>query len=332
VAAAHEALGALPDNPLILDAEGRALQAAQDYNQALSTYARLSRQNPKAIPPYLRMAEIHMAAKDKGAAMQSLRKALAIKPDSIEAQRGTIMLDLDAGRLSNAIATARNVQQQYPKNPVGYLLEGDAHAVGKAWKEAAEAYRNGIKQTGASELAMGLHAALRAQNALGEADKFSTTWLKEHPNDQRFRFYLAESATARNDYPMAIRHYRVLLDHQPDNPLLLNNLAWVMAKNKDPKALELAEKAYKLAPEQANIIDTLGSLLVDKGHLDRGVELLKKAYSLAPNNPMIQFNLANALVKNGNKAEAKPILVELSTLGGKFPRSREVSELLQSMK
>jgi predicted Zn-dependent protease len=105
-----------------------------------------------------------------------------------------------------------------------------------------------------------------------------------------------------------------------------------MAKNKDPKALELAEKAYKLAPDQANIIDTLGSLLVDKGDLDRGVELLRKAYSLAPNNPMIQFNLANALVKIGKDAEAKPMLIDLSTLGNRFPQSREVSELLRGIK
>ncbi|GHU05561.1 hypothetical protein FACS1894158_08750 [Betaproteobacteria bacterium] len=332
VAAAQDALGSLPDNPLIMDAEGKAQQAAQNYNQALTTYARLSEQNPGAIRPHLRAAEIHVAAKNKDAAMQSLRKALAIKPDSIEAQRGMIMLDLDAGRIANAVATARNVQKQFPKNPVGYLLEGESNIVGKAWKEAVEAYRNGIKQTGANELAMGLHAALTAQNVPGEADKFAAGWLKEHPADQRFRFYLAESATARSDYPMAVRHYRTLLDNQPDNPGLLNNLAWVMAKNKDPKALDLAEKAYKLAPDQANIIDTLGSLLADKGDLDRGVELLKKAHSLAPNNTMIQFNLAKALVKTGKGAEAKPMLIELSTLGSRFPQNSEVSELLQGLK
>ncbi|MDR2113233.1 MAG: PEP-CTERM system TPR-repeat protein PrsT [Candidatus Accumulibacter sp.] len=332
VMAAQDALAVLPNNPVIMDAEGRAHQAAGNYNQALSIYGKLSEQNLGAIQPYLRMAEIHVAANDKDAAMQSLRKAAAIKPDSIEAQRGMIMLDLDAGRLSNAVATARNVQRQFPDNPVGYLLEGDCHVVGKAWKEAAEAYRNGIRKTGANELAMGLHAALLARNVPGEADKFAAAWLKEHPKDQRFRLYLAESATARKDYAMAIRHYRTLLDGQPDNPALLNNLAWVMAQNKDPKAFELAEKAYRLAPEQANIIDTFGAMLVLKGDLDQGIELLRKANSLAPNNPTIQFNLASALVKAGKTAEAKSMLIELNMLGDRFSRSREVSELLQGLR
>jgi putative PEP-CTERM system TPR-repeat lipoprotein len=332
VAAAQDASGSLPDNPLLLDAEGRAQQAAENYNQALSVYGRLATLTPSAVQPYLRMAEIYVAAKDKDAAMQSLRKALSIKPDSIEAQRGMMMLDLDAGRTANALATARNIQKQAPKNPVGYLLEGDAHAVGKAWKEAANAYRNGIRQTGANELAIKLHAALSAQNVPGEADRFADGWLKEHPKDQQFRLYLAESATSRNDYPVAIRHYRALLESQPDNPALLNNLAWVLGQNKDPKAIDLAEKAYKLAPEQASIVDTFGSLLVAKGDLERGVELMRKAHALAPNNPMITLNLAKALVKAGKSAEAKPMLDELAGLGDRFSGNSEVNELLQGSK
>jgi putative PEP-CTERM system TPR-repeat lipoprotein len=333
VEAAQEALGSVPGNPLLIDAEGKAQQAAKNYNQALSAYAKLSEQNPNDIRPYLRMAEIHVAAKDTEKAMQSLRRALIIKPDSIEAERGVIMLHLQAGRVADAVATARDVQRQYPKNPIGYLLEGDSQAVNKNWKAAEQAYREGIRQTGATELAMGAHAALRAQNS-SDADRFAATWIKDHPKDQRFRFYLAESATARGDFPTAIRYYRALLDGQPDNPALLNNLAWVMAQNKDPKALDMAERAYKLAPDQANIADTFGSLLVERGGRDDlvlGLDLLRKARALNPNNPMIQFNLANALVKSGSKAEAKPMLIELSTLGTRFARHAEVGKLLEEV-
>ncbi|MDR1708942.1 MAG: PEP-CTERM system TPR-repeat protein PrsT [Candidatus Accumulibacter sp.] len=331
VAAAQNALTALPDNSAILDAQGRAQQASGNYNQAISTYVRLSELNPGTVQPYLRMADIHFANRDKNSARQALNRALAIMPESIEAQRGLLLLDLNAGRIEDAVRTARNIQKQHPENPVGYLLEGDSYSVGKEWKEAIEAYRNGIRQTGAGELAMALHNALVSRNTPGEADKFAASWLKDHPKDARFRLYFAESATARADYAAAARQYKALLDLQPDNPALLNNMAWVMAKNKDPKALELAEKAYKLSPDQPNIIDTLGSLLVEKGQLDRGIELLRRAYSLMPGNPTIRFNLANALLKSGNTAEARTLLIELSGLGESFAQSREVAELLKSI-
>lgn len=332
VSAAQDALGVLPDNPAIMDAEGRAQQAAENYNQALAIYGKLASLAPDSIQPYLRMADIHVAAKNKEAAMQTLRKALSIKPDSIEVQRGMMMLDLDAGRTSNAVATARNIQKQHPKNVAGYLLEGDAYAVGKSWKDAASAYRNGIKQTGANDLAVKLHAVLSAQNVAADAEKFADGWLKEHPNDQRFRLYLAEFASSRKDYPTAIRHYRALLESQPDNPTLMNNLAWALGMTKDPKAVELAEKAYKLAPEQASVADTLGTLLVVKGDIDRGLELIKKANSLAPNNPTFKLNLAKALIKAGKNADAKKELDELAALGEKFPANGEVKELLQGLK
>lgn len=331
LAAAQDALGVLPDRPEILDAAGRAQQAAEEYNQALTTYSKLAGLVPNSPQPYLRMAEINLVAKNKDAAMQNLNKALSVKPDSLETQRAIMMLDLEAGKTDAALTVARNVQKQRPKESAGYVLEGDVYALKKSWPEAISAYKNGIKQSGATELAIKTHAALNSSGKSSEADGFADGWLKEHAKDMQFRLYLAESATARKDFATASKLYKILVDVQPDNALLLNNLAWSLAQNKDPKAVDYAEKAYKLAPEQAAIADTLGGLLVDKGDTARGIELLQKAVSLAPQNPPIRLNYAKALAKAGKKDEAKKELEELSKLGDKFADQNEVSKLLQSL-
>ncbi|MBL8413611.1 MAG: PEP-CTERM system TPR-repeat protein PrsT [Propionivibrio sp.] len=329
--AAQDALAVLPDRPEILDAAGRAQQAAGEFNQALATYGKLANLMPNSIQPQLRMAEIQVAAKNKDAAMQSLRKALSIKADSIEAQRGIIMMEVEAGRTAEALAMAREIQKQRPKEAVGYVLEGDIHALKKAWNEAATAYRTGLRLSGSTELAVKLHAVMIAGGNSSEADKFVDSWLKEHAKDLQFRLYLAESATARKDYATASKYYRVLMDAQPDNALLVNNLAWSLAQTKDPKAIEYAEKAYKMAPDQPAIIDTLGGMLLEKGDTARALELLQKASSLAPQSSAIRFNLAKALVKAGKKEEAKKELDELAKLGEKFPAQPEVAKMLQSL-
>jgi len=331
LSAAQDALSVLPDRPEILDAAGRAQQAAEDFNQALATYGKLAALMPNSPQPYLRMAEIQVAAKNKDAAMQSLRKALSVKTDSIEAQRGIMMLDLDAGRTTEALAMAHQVQKQRAKEAIGYVLEGDVYALKKSWTEAATVYRTGIKQSGATVLAVKLHGALTAGGAAGEADRFADSWLRDHAKDAQFRLYLAEAATARKDYASASKHYRVLLEAQPDNPKLLNNLAWASAQNKDPKAIEYAEKAYKLAPDQPAIIDTLGGLLFEKGDTARGLELMQQAASLAPQSAAIHFNFAKALVKAGKKDEAKKELEGLAKLGEKFPAHAEVAKMLQQL-
>lgn len=331
VAAAQDALAALPESPEILDAAGRAQQAAEDFNQALATYGKLANLKPDSPQPYLRMAEIHVAAKDKEAALQSLRKALSVKADSLEAQRGIMMLELDAGRTAEALAVAKQVQKQRPKEVVGYVLESDAYALKKSWNEAAEVLRTGIKQTGATELAVKLHAVLLAGGSTAEAEKFADSWLKDHAKDTQFRLYLAESANSRKDFAVASKHYRVLVEAQPNNPAMLNNLAWTLDQMKDPSAIEFAEKAYKLAPDQPAVMDTLGVMLVAKGDAARGVELLKGASSKAPQNSQIRFNLAKALVKTGKKDEAKKELDELAKLGDKFPGQAEVGTMLQNL-
>jgi putative PEP-CTERM system TPR-repeat lipoprotein len=331
VSTAQDALAALPDRPEILDSAGRAQQAAGDINQALTTYGKLADLMPASPHPYLRMAEIQVAANNKTAALQSLRKALSIKDDSVEAQRGIMMLELDAGRGAEALAMARQVQKQRPKEAVGYVLEGDVYALKKSWPEAVAVYRNGIRQSGASELAIKLHAVLRVGNGVGEADKFAEGWLREHPKDLKFRLYLAEAATAHKDYLLASKQYKAILDFQPENAAMLNNLAWSLAQTKDPRALEYAEKAYKLAPEQPAIIDTLGGLLVAKGDIERGLQLQQKAVSLAPQSPLIRLNLAKALLKAQKKDEAKKELETLTALGDKFAEHAEVEKMLQGL-
>ena len=67
VAAAQDALTALPDRPEILDAAGKAYRAAGDTNQALTTYNKLAQLRPDSPLPYLRLAELQGASKDNAA-------------------------------------------------------------------------------------------------------------------------------------------------------------------------------------------------------------------------------------------------------------------------
>ena len=333
VAAAQEALAANPGRPEILDALGRAQLAAGDTNQALATYNQLVAAAPTSPEPLLRLAGAQAATKDYDGAAQSLSKALAMKPDLINAQRGLIALDLGKDRTPEALKIAREVQKQRPEEAIGYLLEGDIHVSKKAWKEAAAAYRSGAKQSGSgqSEAAIKLHVALRAAGQAPDADKAAAAWLKDHPEDARYRLYLAEVAGRQGDFRTSLKHYEALLEKQPNNAMLMNNFAWTAGKLNDPRAIEYAEKANTIAPDQAPVMDTLGTLLVEKGDAARGVELLRKATERAPDAGNIRLNLAKALIRVGQKDAAKKELETLAKLGDKFPDQAEVTRLTNSL-
>ena len=329
--AANDAAAAIPDKPEILDALGRTQQFSGDFNQAMSTYGKLSTLQPNSPLAQMRLAEISLANKNKDEAAKSLKKALDIKPDLIEAQRGLILLALDAKKPNEALSIARQVQQQKPKEPVGFVLEGDIYASEKAWPDAIKAYQNGLKQVAVPELAIKLHSALLASANAAEADKMAANWTREHAKDLAFRMHLGDIATARKDYPQAAQNYRSALDIQPNNPLVLNNLAWVSGQLKAPKAIEYAEKANQLAPNQPPFMDTLAMLLADKGETAKAIELLRKALELSPQAGSIQLNLAKVLISTGKKDEARKELDALAKLGDKFPGQADVSKLQKEL-
>ncbi|MEW6513483.1 MAG: XrtA/PEP-CTERM system TPR-repeat protein PrsT [Pseudomonadota bacterium] len=326
----QEALAAIPDRPELLDVAGQVYQLNGDTNQALAIYGKLTNLLPTAAHPYLRMAEVQVAAKNKEGARNSLNKGLSLQPDSLPMQRALIMLDVDDKQFDAALAKARAIQKKQPKLNAGHVLEGDIHVINKAWGQAATAYRAGLKAAPATDLAQRLHTVLLLDGKTGDANAFADSWLKSHPKDNAFRLFLAESANKRKDYAGAAVHYRTLLAAQPNNPAVLNNLAWSLGQMKDPKAISHAEQANKLAPNQPAIMDTLGVLLVEQGNAERGLDLLAKALQLAPEAHAVRLNYARALLKAGKKAEAKQELDTLAKLGDKFPQT-EVEALLKGL-
>ena len=330
-AATEEALAAFPENPEILEVAGQVYQFAGDTNQALATYNKLANLLPNNPQPYLRIADIHLAAKNKQAARESLAKGLNKQPDSLPLQRAKIMMDVADGRFSDALTTAQAIKKAQPSESVGYVLEGDVHLAQKDWKEAATAYRAGLKAAPTTDLARRLYIALLQSGQTAEAASTIDTWIKAHPNDQAFRLFVADTANKRKDYATAVAHYRAVLAVAPKNPAILNNLAWSLGQMHDPKAMAYAEEANKLAPNQPEIMETLGSLYVTQGKLAPGIDLLAKAVSLAPQNPDIRLSYAKALIKAGKKTEAKQALDTLAKLGDKFSAHAEVVELSKGL-
>jgi len=331
VAAAQDALAAIPDRAELLEAAGQAQLAAGDTNQAVATFTKLVKARPGAPEPYIHMANAQMAAKDPDGAVQSLKKALTIRPDNVGIERAIVKVTLDAGRDAEALAMARNLQKSRPKESVGYMLEGDINMSKKNWPEAASAYRIGLKSVGTTDLAVRLNAALRAGGNVAEADKLIADWMRDHPKDRDVRAYLAELAVEKRDYRAAVAHYKGMLEIRGDDALALNNLAYFSGELKDPKALEYAEKARNLAPNNAAILDTYGVLLTDRGEVKRGIEMLQKAVSLAPASTGIRLNLARALIKDGQKAAAKKELEALAQLGDRFSGQAEVASLMKTL-
>ncbi len=328
---AQEAVAALPQRPELLDALGRAQVAAGERNQAINSFTRLAKLQPNSPQPYMRLAAVHAEEKDMDKARASLKRALGIKPDLVSAQRVLVGIELAAKRPEEALVVARTVRRQRPSEDAGYLLEGAVETTRKNLPAALGVYRAGLKTAASSDLALAMHGALGSAGQATEADRFSTAWLKEHPDDARFLWQMGSIALEKQDFQLAENHFRQVNRLQPDNVLALNNLAWVLARLGKPGAVAYAERAIALAPDKPVLLDTLAHAQASEKQFAKAIETEKRALSLAPDAHSLRLALAKFYISAGDKTSARAELDRLARLEGKFAAQQEVGRLLQTL-
>ena len=180
-----------------------------------------------------------------------------------------------------------------PDNWKALLLKGMCnHATGN-YQQARESYNEaiGLAPDNANIL-LGLAKLDISENKPNEARTLLEYAFEKHPKSTAVILALAEFAyEERKDFSMAMEQYETLVRISPDQPLILNNLAWRYIEIGDPRALKFAERAYTLKPDNWQTTHTYGVALLKSGYRERGISLLKKAAAMAPNDIKLQNDL-----------------------------------------
>ena len=330
MAAAQRAEAALPDQPALLDALGRAQMAAGQVHQALSTFNRLAAQKPDQALAHERVADAQLATKDPKGALQNLERSVALKPDSAALLK-LFALQMQAGKTADALALARDLQKRHPGHSIGYVLEGEVQAVQKNAAAAQAAYEKGITKSQPGQAAIRYHAWMVASGKAAEAARFAATWAQDHPKDGLFQLALGDGALARGEFDTARAAFQRVLELDPDHVIALNNAAWLLARAQQPGAVQLAEKATTLQPNQPVLMDTLAFALAADKQFDKAIATQKKAVELAPEVPTFRLGLARIYLQAGQKGPARELLLPLDKLGDKFGEHAEVKRLLATL-
>jgi putative PEP-CTERM system TPR-repeat lipoprotein len=311
LALAQKLQTANPTSPEALEFLAQAQFISKDYPSALENYKKLAVMAPTSPVIPFRTAMVLMGMQNQPAAIEALKAALVIKPDYLEAQLALADLELRRGNQNQALDIAKAVQKQAPKNAIGFVLEGDVLMLQKKPELASKAYERAFALSKTGPLVIKRSEALAQSGKEGQGRALVNQWLKEHSDDQSMRLYLGTAQLTDHEGKAAIEQYLTILKADPKNVAALNNLALAYQQEKDPRALQYAEKAYALAADNAAVMDTLGWLLVSQDNLARGLPLLEKAASAAPASFDVRYHFAQGLMKSGDKVKARKELEQL---------------------
>lgn len=320
-----------PANAEVLMAKARAQLATFETSDAAATLrsaASVAARSPKQLSE---IAQLQLAARDIPGARNALERALRVDSRFLAAQASLATLEEQAGNLDRALALTTKIRSAHPLSSLADVITGDVMMRTARYEEAAHAYLNGLRLQPSSALVTRLYGSRRAAghklHGLAELE----AWLTQHPDDEAVQKALASAYTDNEQYAKAIEQHELLAARRPEDAAVLNNLAWLYQLTGDPRAIELAERAYALAPNSAGTIDTLGWVLVSQGQLARGLTLLREAHVRASSDAGVRYHLAVALNQLGRPDEAREQLEAALASDGAFVEQAAAEALLRSL-
>lgn len=325
-----ESLKTDAENTGLLLALGAAQAESANYIQAVDTFERLVDLQPQSARNYYLLAQAYYKAGDKKGFTSALQKSYRLAPDVLDVQVAMLGLLLEQKKYPKAQGVVSKMIENHPNNAEVYVQSARVLLAEGKLSDTVNAYQNAHRL--APQRSDILVKFALAQWRVGSHDAAISTmeaWLQKNPGNRVATYNLANFYLLAGRKADAVRAFSSIVTMQPNHALALNNLASLLRETDLPKALEYAERAYKLAPDVPAVADTLAmTLLADQGQEKRAIRLLEKAVQGAPGHPEISYNLARALLDSGEKQRAVDILKRLAQSKGEFPQKQQAAALL----
>jgi tetratricopeptide (TPR) repeat protein len=162
---------------------------------------------------------------------------------------------------------------------------------------------------------------------LAEAESHFLSASKQQPQSLIILFNLGRVYLLRGNDEAALATYREINQAYPNLAPVLNNLAWLLAKKPDrlEQALEYAKLAAASQPLNADVRDTLGWILYQKGNYELARHELDAAVLFNSLNPSIRYHRGMVYYKLGQTEKALAEFKEAASARSSFPE-RDLNE------
>jgi putative PEP-CTERM system TPR-repeat lipoprotein len=320
-------LNKVPDNASALAMQGEIQIAAGKPDQAVTTFRQLASAYPKSPQIQILLAAALAKSGNTKDATSTYRDAVQLAPTMQAAHVGLIQLALATKNDAAVLSAAQDYAEKQP-GPASadtlartyVTLNRISDAVNVLTKSQAK-YPNGTTLVALANL-------LRKQGDAKKADAVLTDWIAKHPDDLAVRLAYGQAELTANP-AAAEAQYQAVLKAQPYNLTALNNLGWLLQRKNPKEALPYCERAAKIAPNSAAVLDTLAWTKWLSNDRSGALSLLSRAHNLDSKNGEITYHLVVALDGTGGHVEAKKMLSDLLASKQNF-MDKEAAQALEA--
>jgi tetratricopeptide (TPR) repeat protein len=297
-------------NPKSVEAQlayARSLYGEKKYAEALAEFQRMERASPGNPDVLYPLALLALDARDYANAETYFKKLLSADVRD----RNPVYLYLgQAAEEQKKYAQARDWWREIGRGEQYLPAQARiAQSFAKEGKiEEARTFLHSVVATNNQQRVQMILAEaqiLRDANQNREAFDLLEKSLEKLPNHPDLLYESAMTAEKLSKLDVQETQLKKLIQLKPDYAHAYNALGYSLADRNErlTEARDLIEKALKIAPDDAAIIDSMGWVMYRLGDLPRAVELLKRAYEARP-DAEIAAHLGEVLWQMNRKAEA----------------------------
>jgi len=283
------------------------------YDKARVSYRNVLKIDPKDLPARLGYAETLMKLKEWRKAAGQYRGIIEGHPESKTAKLNLGQLYLLANEAALAMTLAEEVLAMDGTNPKALTLKAGSFASEGKQFEALEIIKQAYTIEPNSIDTILLYASLLRWDKKGEqAVELVEGELRNHPGSVTLHTFLSRAYLSAGQMDDAERELKILVELEPDNIKLKNQLVFFYEKNGKPQQAEsvlttlIANSKNRAAP-----IISFFDLHLFRGDKDKAVAMLRKEINADDDNHELQFHLAAYFMKNEQKDEAQKIYQSL---------------------
>ncbi len=311
--------------------KSRLLLRQRQFGPAEALALEWQKQSPADARAALQLSEVYELQNEYDKAINAIRSGLNQHPNGEALKIQLASLWLKNGETEQAASLIAELKRS--TEPVAHLneLEGRLLLAQSKPAQAKPLLLQALAERPALIRALYAGQALLENGDNQQAVDTLSPWLSRYQSSGLLRMQLAQ-AYVTVDPTAAEEHYSYVLEQQPDNVQVLNNLAWLKAeRGAYQEALPLAERAMDKMPGSPQVLDTLGEIYLNLGRADEALQVLQKATDKQPGDGDIRFHYAQALVKSGDEIRAKAVLDQLLASATAFGSRSEAQALRERL-
>jgi tetratricopeptide (TPR) repeat protein len=317
-------------SPELYDVQAKLFASMGNYEASVKALEGLRRVDPERGLAALITLDMSFGKSDS--ALRRVQKELSREPDNERMLREAAQIYSHMGDAMKALELAERMISLNPAAPDGYLAVADvylrARDLGKA-RETIETAPPAVQQNERIHVIRG-----DIYSAEGKHDAALTAYRKAEsvrPGFLHATFKRAVLLHSLGRTDEAIQAYWTVLGLSMNHVGALNNLAYIYAEmEQGRRAVQLARRAYIVAPESFYVLDTLGYALLKDGKFTEAEAILLRAAHMAPNNPSVQYHLALAEMRVGKRERAERTVAKALRVK-EFPEREEAESLLEEL-